>query len=521
MSFARIILDNPAVAVQDRQEAIDRIYSDPGYPDAAAKTTESFWLQQPDPNVHQVQSSGLPSTADTVIIGSGITGTSIALSLLQFRENEKQDEMDSNISMSAIPAVVMLESRNTCSGATGRNGGHILETAEEYVYYEETYGVKAAKKILRFRLSHLQIMLDVAKQLGIESECQARKVRFLSVYLDQETWAVAKAHLKCLKEAMPEETKEWAGYDRENMPIEFKLPTAAGVISGPAGALWPYKLVTGILNHVRRKFGDNFRLETKTPVTKIERNPSAQGSSDQYSVTTPRVHCTNAHVSHLVPCLRGRVYPVRGQMSAQTPGEKFPAYGEKYSWQFNYAKGFDYLTQLPESSNVSCGEMMFGGGFAQGEHGGLRDMGVATDGDMSVYTDIHLSGALSAVFGRENWGVVPGPSVKSMWTGTMGFSSDGMPWVGRLPASTTQREGEKSQDELPEGGEWVSAGFSGEGMVNAWLCGEALAITLLAHDNKLKSSISPDISSWFPEQLLVTEERIKSSFIPQYTGESS
>jgi glycine/D-amino acid oxidase-like deaminating enzyme len=151
--------------------------------------------------------------------------------------------------------------------------------------------------------------------------------------------------------------------------------------------------------------------------------------------------------------------------------------------------------------------MMFGGGFSQGEGGGISDLGVSTDSELSLYADIHLSGALSAVFGRENWGAVPVRAVEQMWTGNMGFSADGFPWVGRLPASLTRR-GQDAQEE--RGTEWVSAAFSGEGMVLAWLCGKGLGTMLLCHDNDLLDGEAVDLS-WFPEQMLVTEERAKKA----------
>lgn len=273
-----------------------------------------------------------------------------------------------------------------------------------------------------------------------------------------------------------------------------------------------------MLDQLKTKYPDDLRIETNTPVTSIEDHGCRAPNGLRYTVTTPRgsiharhiVHCTNAHVAHLVPGLKGRVCPVRGQMSAQHPGTNFRSQGGEHSWLFNYDRGFDYLTQLPASD---VGEMMmFGGGFAQGEGGGISDLGVSTDSESSLYADIHLSGALSAVFGHENWGAAPGSAVEQMWTGNMGFSADGFPWVGRLPGSLTGR----GKDTDREGSEWVSAAFSGEGMVLAWLCGKALGKMLLLHDELLDREFA-DLS-WFPKQMLVTEERGKKAL---YTVSSS
>lgn len=71
--------------------------------------TVSYWQDPPDADIADFLSGQkAPETADTVIIGSGITGTSTAYGLLN----------------SSKPAgkVLILEARQACSGATGRNG---------------------------------------------------------------------------------------------------------------------------------------------------------------------------------------------------------------------------------------------------------------------------------------------------------------------------------------------------------------------------------------------------------------
>jgi hypothetical protein len=70
--------------------------------------TVSYWQDPPDPEVADYLSSEqVPETADTVIIGSGITGSIAAWNLLQSADHG---------------SIIMLEARQACSGATGRNG---------------------------------------------------------------------------------------------------------------------------------------------------------------------------------------------------------------------------------------------------------------------------------------------------------------------------------------------------------------------------------------------------------------
>lgn len=68
--------------------------------------TASYWHKKPSAKLlgHRT-TADLPSTADVVIVGSGITGACAAHTL-----KERQPELD----------VVMLEAREACWGATGR-----------------------------------------------------------------------------------------------------------------------------------------------------------------------------------------------------------------------------------------------------------------------------------------------------------------------------------------------------------------------------------------------------------------
>lgn len=70
--------------------------------------TESYWQDPPDADIADLRTTPeLPSSADIVIVGSGITGAAIAWHLLD---------------RDASRSILMLEARQACSGATGRNG---------------------------------------------------------------------------------------------------------------------------------------------------------------------------------------------------------------------------------------------------------------------------------------------------------------------------------------------------------------------------------------------------------------
>lgn len=69
--------------------------------------TQSYWQLDVDEEIADLRSTEyLPNEAETVIIGSGITGAAIAWNLLSHGARN----------------IVMVEARQACSGATGRNG---------------------------------------------------------------------------------------------------------------------------------------------------------------------------------------------------------------------------------------------------------------------------------------------------------------------------------------------------------------------------------------------------------------
>lgn len=82
----------------------------PGYPHP--KPCLSFWLQGTgaSPLLGHRTTHTLPEDADVTIIGSGISGAAVAYFLLTGPNPPRK--------------VVMLEAREACYGATGRNGGH-------------------------------------------------------------------------------------------------------------------------------------------------------------------------------------------------------------------------------------------------------------------------------------------------------------------------------------------------------------------------------------------------------------
>lgn len=215
-------------------------------------------------------------------------------------------------------------------------------------------------------------------------------------------------------------------------------------------------------------------------------------------------------------------------MTAQRPGKVFPQLGGTISWNIMHKKsGFEYMTQrpgLPDGVNGKGGELMLGGALLQCGGRGLDEIGVSSDADVNFNVGTYLGGVLPMLFGAKYWGAdAGGGRVKNMWTGIMGFTVDMMPFVGRLEPGITGRKvpKRKSSDgkgtELVEPGEWIAAGYNGEGMVNAWLCGVAVGLMVLgreATDLEAEPGIpGGKVADWLPAEYSISRERLAKGSI--------
>ncbi|CAD0040322.1 unnamed protein product [Aureobasidium pullulans] len=74
-------------------------------------SSASFWHTEPSSELLGYRTTeGLPREADVVVVGSGISGASVAYHLLEELEGSNGEEKN----------VLVLEAREVCWGATGR-----------------------------------------------------------------------------------------------------------------------------------------------------------------------------------------------------------------------------------------------------------------------------------------------------------------------------------------------------------------------------------------------------------------
>ena len=136
-----------------------------------ANPVPSLWTAEPQPLDDHRSSADLPSEADVVIIGSGLAGVGTAYHLV--KDNPKP------------PSIVILEARKICSGATGRNGGHVKpDTYFNVTRNTDLFGEEAAAELAAFEAAHPWAVKELVEREGLD--CDFHLTRAVDVYLDPE-----------------------------------------------------------------------------------------------------------------------------------------------------------------------------------------------------------------------------------------------------------------------------------------------------------------------------------------------
>lgn len=299
---------------------------------------------------------------------------------------------------SAGAKVVVLEARGVAEAASGRNAGFLLAgVAENFVAASRRYGERNALRIWRLTQRTQALARSLVAEHGID--CDLRWKGSDQIAGDDDEWREIEASAQRLSSegvaASVDPTKRSATYadDGELHPVRWVRGLAAAAVTKGA------------------------RIHETTRVDAIA--PGEARTATGVVRAGAIVLCTNAYTAHLAT---SRVRPVRGQMlatAATAPVFERPAYANR---------GYQYWRQ------TSDGRVLVGG---------WRDTAVDAEvGEEERTTDV-IQKQLEA-FLREH---AITAAVTHRWAGTMGFSHDALPYIGRIA-----------------GGVFVCGGFTGHGM---------------------------------------------------------
>jgi glycine/D-amino acid oxidase-like deaminating enzyme len=461
----------------------------------------SYWHDPKSPHANAIEPEVEKGTQtyDYAIVGSGISGTMIAHNILNTWPKAR---------------VVMLEAREICSGATGRNGGHTKAASyRSYLNHAQELGKQEALKIARLEYANIIETHRMAKELGLN--CENKLCNTVDLIYDKPTFEAGKVAIQMLRVDAEEHEKEvgkvaWYQIHEDIPEIESKFAVAktnsnptlesreelAGAFEYLAGRIHAYRFTTGLLAECVKK---GLHLCTNTTVHDILSSAELDDETgnhweiftDTVAVSAENVvMATNGYTPYIIQELQGAIVPMRGQITAQRPGtsNKLPN-PLPTTYSFIYRDGYEYMIPRPLSNGGQ--HIVIGGGLGRLPAGGPGEYGTVDDSTLNPDISKYLRESLTGYFGTENWGETSEEEasrrVVQEWTGIMGATADGQPFVGEVP-------GKK--------GMWISAGFNGHGMVLCLKSAEALVKMMEAGGTKGK----PD---WFPESFLMTQERLE------------
>ncbi|TDL26499.1 FAD dependent oxidoreductase [Rickenella mellea] len=498
----------PLNVLHHQQPALESLA--PGQPASSlpvANSTRPFWLH-PSSEVNPLAREGsegtLTADADICIIGSGITGVSAAYHISKYI---KANQDVGNLK------VVVLEARDFCSGATeGRNGGHL--TPKTYAHFRkdvDRYGLMEALKEVLVEERTVKELWQIIRENSLEDTVDVVAEGRIELMFTEEAMKKDLADYQAAKDAGADvDSVEW--FSREEM--EKSRGTLYPGVKIPGSNLWPLKLVTALyklaLNDTSHEANAcSLTLHTHTPVLSISSNTSATTKGRHWSLNTPRgpiscgivLHATNAYASHLLSHMwgpegiiptRGQIIATRASASAETLGKEGWTGNQKLEYWFPRPVRNPKTDHNAERDKNLHPLVILGGGR---EVTSPKFELYEVD-DSVVNKDISdvLRKFLPAVFpGKFETGVEP----EWEWTGIMGFTKTGAPFVG--PVLDPQ-----SPNSASFIGQYIAAGYTGHGMPRAYACAEAV-VGLIMHE--LRGGKRQDWSppEWLPKHYLTWE----------------
>lgn len=167
-----------------QQELMDRISESPGFP--VSNPTVSPW-QAPPHHLSNVGTTGghIPLEADVVVIGSGITAAAVVRTLLRAPYTNIQ-----------ALRVVVLEARELCSGATGRNAGHV-KTSQHIDFHnlKERFSPERARAIIDFKRRHYYDLKRAVDRERCRQVAEFTNVETVDVYMNEDRYNRHRAYL--------------------------------------------------------------------------------------------------------------------------------------------------------------------------------------------------------------------------------------------------------------------------------------------------------------------------------------
>jgi len=340
------------------------------------------------------------------------------------------------------------------------SGGHTKAASyRSFFSHVRSHGLEEACKISRLEYANIVTTHDLAKELDIA--CESHPCKTVDIIYDEYAFQSGVSVIEMMRRSMDpnEGAASYEIFNGEEAAERFLTPGAIGAFQYAAGSISAYKFTIGLLKIC---LSNGLHLRTNTAVQSITENQQPASGSFRYEISTSEgrmltnnvILATNGYTAHLLPQMQGKIVPLRGQVTTQRPGPKLRQLkpdGLATTYSFIYETGYEYMIPRPKLPSVPSdrvGDIVIGGGWGRLPHEGLSEYGNTDDTDLNPEISKYLEQSLKTYFG-ENWGDDdPKTRVKKDWTGIMGITGDGEPFVGEVPGMQ---------------GCWICAGFNGNG----------------------------------------------------------
>jgi glycine/D-amino acid oxidase-like deaminating enzyme len=359
----------------------------------------SLWQAELKETGLSLSSDPLQGEVDTqvAIIGAGITGTATALWLAR-----------------AGIKVRVLEAHSIAAGASGRNGGFIAYgTTALYASTIQRYGREQAMRFWAFTARNHELLKDFIDEMQLNGwSCSYRRNGSLKLALNGPELEQVMQSASLLKE----DGWEVQVVDRNDLPSRLRNSYFGGTYYPSNGEFDPARFVTG-LAWLAQQAGVIFHVESNvTGISAHEDGIVLQTPGGTVHART-LVLATNAWLPELgalvgANWLSSCIFPTRGQVIATEPLSEL-----LFPYPCSADEGYQYWRQLPN------GRLIVGGWRNRSFDTELQTYDETPNEAVQQHLDAFVLHTLN----------LPHVKITNRWAGIMGFTSDSLPLIGRLP----------------------------------------------------------------------------------------
>jgi gamma-glutamylputrescine oxidase len=351
--------------------------------------------------------------ADVAVVGAGYTGVSTALFLAERGFD-----------------VVVLEAKRVGWGASGRNGGQLIDGFVDVGKIEKRLGAAAADTVWQMGIECRDIVLDRIERYGIDCDL---KFGYLDLALNDRD--LEHFHAEIERRARRNYPHPLKFVPREELPAYIGSERYVGGLVNPAnGHLHPLNLCIGEAVAAER---EGARIFERSPVTRIRHGQNPVVETAAGSVRADKVVLAgNAYLGRTEPKLFGAVIPAGSYVVATEP------------------LGAERAAELLPQDMAACDQKV-----------GLDYFRLSSDkrllfGGLCNYSGRHPK-SISASLGPNMLKVFPqleNARIDYEWGGYIAISINRIPQFGRI-----------------EGNTYYAQGYSGHGLAPAHMAGKIIA----------------------------------------------